>query len=450
MLSPRSQLTAASLTKPWRYVDPGPRGIYHPETNPNGVITQLTSAENQLVQADIADFIRREVVFSQDVLGYKAVSDGSRRLAGALAERLNEYWRPVEVLSAGDVAVVGSATALHDGLGFCLFEAGEGVLVSRPYYGRFEIDFGFKAQVKVVAVDSTIDTCFLPSVVDEYQAAYDKALSEGIKIRAVMLVNPHNPLGICYPPETIRALMTFCQTHKLHLISDEIYALSVFPSNTSTPTYPFTSVLAIEQPGIDPDLLHVIYGISKDFALPGLRLGALLTRSATLKKSLSSILRFCPPSSTSLLIASTILENRAFCASFIEASRTRLAEAYAFTTARLDEMGIRYADGTNAGFFVFVDLSPFLVDEEGMGREGREQELAGRLLEGGVCVQPGEEHAVEVGWFRVVYSVERRVLVEGLKRYLFPSFLVLFFSYFFLPRRDGGLVRVLTWGCSYD
>lgn len=69
--------------------------------------------------------------------------------------------------------------------------------------------------------------------------------------------------GQCYSPEVLKGYMKLCQRHSIHLISDEIYALSVF--DTGDPAaIPFTSVLSFDPAGlIDPDYLHVFYGMSK-------------------------------------------------------------------------------------------------------------------------------------------------------------------------------------------
>jgi aspartate/methionine/tyrosine aminotransferase len=58
--------------------------------------------------------------------------------------------------------------------------------------------------------------------------------------------------------------MQFCQKHSLHLISDEVYALSVW-ENPEAPNAPgFTSALAIDPDGlIDRDLIHVLWGMGK-------------------------------------------------------------------------------------------------------------------------------------------------------------------------------------------
>ena len=58
--------------------------------------------------------------------------------------------------------------------------------------------------------------------------------------------------------------MRLCQKYKIHLLSDEIYALTTFPTDDIPEPTPFTSLLSIEKEGIiDPSLCHVIHGMSK-------------------------------------------------------------------------------------------------------------------------------------------------------------------------------------------
>lgn len=68
--------------------------------------------------------------------------------------------------------------------------------------------------------------------------------------------------------------------HNLHLISDEIYALSSFSHLIDTSKQdPFQSILSINYKDfIDPSLVHVIYGMSKDFAVNGFRVGFIINQ----------------------------------------------------------------------------------------------------------------------------------------------------------------------------
>ncbi len=58
--------------------------------------------------------------------------------------------------------------------------------------------------------------------------------------------------------------MKLCQRHKIHLISDEIYALSVWQNPEVPDAVTFESILSINPTGIiDPGLVHVLWGMSK-------------------------------------------------------------------------------------------------------------------------------------------------------------------------------------------
>ncbi|KAF1979615.1 PLP-dependent transferase [Bimuria novae-zelandiae CBS 107.79] len=414
MLSERATLSASDLDIPWRYVDAGQRGRYDPDTNPTGVVTQFTSAENYLIQTELSEFVSTNVEIPEQALGYSYSTAGGQQLPAALAAHLNGYWKPWKTLSEDDIRITGAATALHEILGFSLADPGQGIMTSRPYYGRFEIDFGLKAGLKIVAADTPLETCLEPDVVSIFEETLLKSKAEGVEVRALLITNPHNPLGRCYPKETLITLIKFCQKHQIHLISDEIYALSGFDS-TENGVIPFTSVLSLE-PHIDEELLHVIYGMAKDYAVPGLRVGALITRSKPLLKALKSVIRFHNPSGPSVSIATAMFEDREWMCSFIEMSRVRVGEAYRNVTERLTRLGVTYLSKVNAGLFIFVDLSPWLSEDVGQGKEAKEQGLAQRALGKGLFLQPGEEHALEAGWFRLVYTVERRVLSEGLNR----------------------------------
>jgi aspartate/methionine/tyrosine aminotransferase len=234
--------------------------------------------------------------------------------------------------------------------------------------------------------------------------------------------------------------MRFCATNNIHLISDEIYALSTF--STPSPCTPFISLLSIPASEIwlpnapnhadsDPTgLFHTEYGIAKDFGAAGLHVGALITSNTHVASAFEAISLLHAPSGASCAIAAQMLSDTDFVDSLLTLSRTRLAENYLAVTRALDEAGIGYWKGGNAGYFLWVDLSPYLApdaEEEGsgkskgkMGREEwdaeREKELAGRILRGGVWLNPGQERGEKPGWFRLIFSHDKKKVLEGVKR----------------------------------
>jgi aspartate/methionine/tyrosine aminotransferase len=88
------------------------------------------------------------------------------------------------------------------------------------------------------------------------------------------MCNPNNPLGRCYPKSVLAECLRFCQEKDIHLISDEIYALSVFDALDHTEAAPFESVLSLdlELVGCDLGRVHTIWSMSKDFGCSGLRM----------------------------------------------------------------------------------------------------------------------------------------------------------------------------------
>jgi 1-aminocyclopropane-1-carboxylate synthase len=76
--------------------------------------------------------------------------------------------------------------------------------------------------------------------------------------------NPiHRIIGRCYTRKTLTSLLRFCRSKGMHLISDEIYALSVYERDDRR-SETFVSVLSINLDGlIGPGNVHVLCGMSK-------------------------------------------------------------------------------------------------------------------------------------------------------------------------------------------
>jgi len=86
-------------------------------------------------------------------------------------------------------------TAIHEMVGRALGNPGNGLLVSRPIYGRFELDFGNTDDLKIVYANMKGVDSFAKEIVERYQEVLDASIAKGIKVAALLIVNPHNPLG---------------------------------------------------------------------------------------------------------------------------------------------------------------------------------------------------------------------------------------------------------------
>ncbi|KAL1297239.1 hypothetical protein AAFC00_004800 [Neodothiora populina] len=445
-LSDRGRATAATSMR--SILSPILADRYNPSSNPDGWV-DMGTAENYNMTSDISGFANKHMTTVAQTFTYGSGPWGSERLRIAMARHMTKYFRSVNPIVPDDILFANGLTSICELLGWNLCQPGEGILFPTPVYQAFATDFGAKAEVKCIFTPFHGVDQFSPACVEKYEQALEKAESEGVKVRALLLCNPHNPLGQCYSRETIIALMRFCQRRNIHLISDEIYALSVYdvasssssPSSSSTaetatagpddnntssqPPLPFCSVLSFDTtPYIPTDLLHVLYGFSKDFACGGLRLGCIYTRSEALMAAVGAITQFAWSGALNQTFAYLMLEDEEWLDSFIQKSQKTLAERSRLARDVLDGKGIAYSKGSNAGFFIWVDLRPFLPlgnekDEEIEPSDAwaRERELVRRMGQKKIYLNDGGSmNAEEAGWFRLIFSQESEVIQEGLKR----------------------------------
>jgi aspartate aminotransferase len=116
--------------------------------------------------------------------------------------------------------------------------------------------------------------------------AYDpEAIEAAITPRTVALfVNtPHNPTGAVIDEERLRAIVAIAERNDLWLVADEAYEDIVYaPHAHRSP--------AALAPGWS-DRTVSVFSFSKSHAMPGLRVGYVVTRSDALKDRLPKILR---------------------------------------------------------------------------------------------------------------------------------------------------------------
>jgi 1-aminocyclopropane-1-carboxylate synthase len=252
--------------------------VYEPLSNPGGIIS-LGIAENTPMYSDLASFLDENLKVTPNLLGYGAVNPGPPGLIPALVELYNSNpFNPVVPVEKEHIYLTAGCTALLDQLFWNFCDEGEGVLIGKPLYGGFANDLKARGKGKLLAVSLKGLDVFSKEAVGRYEEELVKAEKEGIKTRVLVLCTPHNPLGQyppnplfsedingrCYSQETMIEYMRLCQKYQIHLISDEIYALTTFPTDDIPEPTPFTSLLSIAKEGIiDPSLCHVVHGMSK-------------------------------------------------------------------------------------------------------------------------------------------------------------------------------------------
>jgi xeroderma pigmentosum group C-complementing protein len=206
-----------------------------------------------------------------------------------MVKLITTYFHPAIPISSDHILFTSGITSLNAMYAMCLTDPGDGILLGQPIYGAFNGDLQVPSNCQLIYAPFHGDDQFSVQAVEHYEQAYLQARDEkGVSIKALLICNPHNPLGRCYSRETLEALMRFCQKYQIHLISDEVYALSVYEDDSSSG---FVSILSIDptELAVDPALIHVLYGMSKDFAAAGLRLGCLISQNEKFMQAALSI-----------------------------------------------------------------------------------------------------------------------------------------------------------------
>ncbi|OAL43073.1 PLP-dependent transferase, partial [Pyrenochaeta sp. DS3sAY3a] len=392
---------------------------YDKESNPGGVVN-LGTGENYTMLEDVAAFLNSGLKLHHRNIEYGEGPWGTLRLRTAMAAHMTKWLHALEPVTSDEVLFTAGCTSLCEMLGFTLFEEGDGILLSRPIYQAFRGDFGVRAKVEPVFVPSQGLDLFGVDGIKAYEDALVESEKAGVQIKAILICNPHNPLGQCYTKEALIGYMQFAQKHKIHLLMDEIYALSEYDVSESPEEEPtrFISVLAIESKQyIEPTYLHILYGLSKDFACGGFRLGCLWSRNEPLRTAVGGLSPFSWPSTISEAAAVSILENQPWLENFMHTNRKRLTRTSDFARKALQEYGIAYEAATSAGFFLWIDVRKFLRSNIDDVTWEDEQRLRLLMKEHRIYLTCGEDLMAEKpGFFRFCFAKEEEEIRLGLER----------------------------------
>lgn len=396
--------------------------LYHPSTNPNGYLS-LGVAENTLMHDVLASHIKTSAAsLPTDAFTY---TDGYQRLGAAVSRFLTRHLKPVTPIEPAHLEIVNGCTTGIGNLALCFTDPGDYILLGRPYYTAFLDDATLRTGAKMAEISYPPGEDPLgPDCVKRYEDRILEIQAAGGKVGALILCNPHNPLGRCYPRAVLIDFLKLCEKYSIHLISDEIYALSLFTNTLDThpaPT-PFESILSIDPAGlIDPARVHVLWGMSKDFGANGIRCGVIISqRNAAVHAALQPTGLFASISSLTEHAAACILEDDAWVEAYVTENQRLLGEYYAHIATWATSNGIDYAPGANAGFFIWMNLGKKYLQHHPEAKGGDLDQLTmNALLENKVFLAAGFRFgADEPGWFRIVYSQERGFLDSGLARVL--------------------------------
>ncbi|KAL2412771.1 putative aminotransferase aclI [Exophiala dermatitidis] len=372
----------------------------------------LSIAENRCIQEETTSLIRTFLheKLEPSHLSYNKDIAGEPGLLTALSNLFNAYFQPSEEVQPCHIALAAGASICLTTLIRTLCNTGDGVLIPTRYWNGFDFHIAKQAQVHPIPVSfgKFTDSFDSTAIIRALEEAMDSTSSP---VKAVVVTNPHNPLGRCYSEDNLLSFARFCGRQGLHFISDEVYALSSFGSKAAPGFSPFISVLSLDsvQAECERSRVHVVWSMSKDFGCSGIRLSALVSqKNPELLKNLSfagclQISNLATLSALAILTAPQLPQ-------LISTNKDRLAESYQIMTTFLEQRALEYVPAT-AGLYVFTKLLP--AGEGGVS----EAQLAEILKATGIAVGTGQAyHAGDAarGWFRLVFSMRPQHLRDAL------------------------------------
>ncbi|KAK6755130.1 hypothetical protein RB195_013859 [Necator americanus] len=376
---------------------------FNAESNPEGNINFCT-AENNLCTKEVMEQLKSKG-FSPDEshLIHYPPAGGYISTKQAVAKYMAEFMsiEPPEQ----ELVILPSSTSGYDMLCHCTCEAEDIVLTSVPTYAASVRNCGFRAECRIRPVEMDMESPRLD--VDAYQKQLDYHNARGAIVGAVLIINPHNPLGIVFPPDDVLKLCNWATRNNLVVLVDESFSSCVFAPDSS-----FKSFLSYRNRLENPENVIYLWSLSKDFGVPGLKLSVVQSCCPKLIESLGTLERIHPVSAVAQDVAVAILTDFEWLRNFHDTKLKRLSAHYKYVADHLRQMALSFCPAV-AGCFVMVDFRKHLRAQT----FADELSLFQSLCDRGVMLTPGQ-HVLcqQPGWMRLVFSCDKKELIEGINR----------------------------------
>eukprot|EP00123_Amoebidium_parasiticum_P017960 comp24047_c0_seq1/m.43135 comp24047_c0_seq1/g.43135 ORF comp24047_c0_seq1/g.43135 comp24047_c0_seq1/m.43135 type:complete len:278 (-) comp24047_c0_seq1:942-1775(-) len=228
----------------------GPEG-YDPVSKPDGYIC-LAVAENVLNFDMLKDKLASCRSISKEVITYPG-GNGFGGFPAACAKFMSRHMIHSHTVEPTRLTLSAGCGAVLDNIFWALCDPGDAVIIPAPCYPAFRNDLVVRDECHVVYTKVHPEYRLTEDLLQE---AYDRALTEAKRVRGLLLCNPNNPIGLIYTRSELEMAARWAEERDIHIISDEIYAHSVFQGSQQ-----FVSMADVADMG--RGLVHIIWGFSK-------------------------------------------------------------------------------------------------------------------------------------------------------------------------------------------
>ncbi len=386
------------------------QNLYCPDNNPDGAFP-LSVAENTLstsfIKAKLTSILQQNEM-PDWVLNYTHLL-GHPEVREEIALFMEKYLCKCPI-SPDAIGFSAGASAIIEVSSFALSNPGDVVVIPAPSYPMYTNDLGLKSGMERYDLQTHYDLEEMGSGAPVQPEHLDKALADlnaqGKCFKVLLITSPDNPTGCMYTKQSLRQLADWCMTHKVHLIVNEIYGLSLIDTQDPdlksdySSTTDYVSFATIMQES-KSDYLHLWYAFSKDFAMSGLRFGVVHSLNENFLTGFGNLNIPHLVSNVTQWMVGAMLSDIDFVEGYIRENKIRLGQSYKLVIKALKKIGVPYVPARGS-LFVWADFSKFLKENSEKGQEDLWIDIYRNT---GVLLTPGSGFQHEKkGLFRIVHT----------------------------------------------
>ena len=311
-------------------------------------------------------------------------ASAAARWAGAVAD----------APTAADVVVSGGSKQTLFNACFCLFGAGDEVLIPTPAWTSY---------VEIVALSKATPVAVLGDASNGFQVTVaDLEAHATPRTKGIMLNSPSNPTGATIDAALLRDIIAYATAKGWWIMSDEIYRRIAYET-------PAASALEVTN---DRSKLIIVDGVAPSYAMTGWRIGWAIAPRAIAKAMTDlqshTTSNAATPSQWAAVAAFT--ERDAAEESIAAMVRAFRARRDAAIELLHEEGAPPYIHPTGA-FYFFLDVSAIPNGGDAAGTVF----AAAMLEEHGVAIVPGTAFGTP-GWVRLSYAAAEADVLEAMRR----------------------------------
>jgi 1-aminocyclopropane-1-carboxylate synthase len=364
--------------------------------NPKGYLN-FGTAENHLMNDLLVPKINEKIELKKEHIQYNTLY-GMENVRKTIANFLQTYLNITSV-DPDNIVIQTGVSAICESLSFAMFDKDDIILIPAPYYTGFDHDFTKRFACNFERIQLSHEDGFTHQI-EHFKNQYEKCEDKS-RVKAILLTHPHNPTGEVLSEDFMMDMINFCKTNELELISDEIYALSSHQSEQHISLYQLARKSGVKA--------HLLYGMAKDFALAGLKVGFYYSEDQELVRTIQNLSYFHPVSTQTQLLVESVLGDNDFLEKYIPMNKKRLQQIPVLIEAQLPMFDFI---PTDAGLFFMLDLSKYCKSFD------NEFEYFEKFLNYiRINLTPGKELGLTTpGFYRVCFARPKEDILEFIVR----------------------------------